>query len=75
MSVRKFEDKSNKHLPELARNTISILGQTIGHIKRHPQDANIMAILTNAITMLTSIIKPYTKNSKDTYEVDTSIKN
>ena len=63
MSIRTNEDKANKHLSPLARNTISILGQTIGHIKRHDSEARIFQILTQAITMLTSILKPYIKDN------------
>ena len=76
MAIRKAydnEERNNKNLSPLARNTINILGQTIGHIKRHNDEAQIFQILTSAIQMLTSILRPYIKES--TFEVDTSIKN
>jgi hypothetical protein len=62
MPIRQIEDKTNKHLSPLARNTISILGQTIGHIKKHDDESKIFQILSSAIMMLTSILKPYVKD-------------
>ena len=64
MPIRKAfdnEERNNRHLSPLAKNTISILGQTIGHIKKHDDEGKIFQILSSAIMMLTSILRPYVK--------------
>ena len=76
MPLRIKKDTRNKELPDVARNTIAILSQTIGHIKKHPKDQQVLAILANSITLLTSLIKPYIDQDKNKpFEVDTTIKN
>lgn len=76
MSIRVKKDNRNKELPDVARNTIAILSQTIGHIKRHPKDQQVLAILANSITLLTSLIKPYiNEDTSKPFEVDTTVKN
>ena len=70
------KDTRNKELPDVARNTIAILGQTIGHIKKHPRDEQVLAILANAITLLTALIRPHiNEDTQRAFEVDTSVKN
>ncbi|QDP66921.1 MAG: hypothetical protein Unbinned4409contig1002_22 [Prokaryotic dsDNA virus sp.] len=76
MSIRVKKDNRNKELPDVARNTIAILSQTIGHIKRHPKDQQVLAILANSITLLTSLIRPYIdEDTSKPFQVDTTLKN
>ena len=65
MAVNNFNryDNRNKKMGRLANDTVSLLYQTINHIKKNGTDANTLEILTHSIGALTSILQPYVNNT------------